>query len=66
MSPVFLIRLGDPASYQNMQIHEITPVKFGGSPTALENKIALPTAVHQQQVTPWWNGLLRDLTHGIF
>jgi hypothetical protein len=49
-----------------MQIHEITPVKFGGSPTALENKIALPTAVHQQQVTPWWNGLLRDLTHGIF
>ena len=61
-----MIRLKDPASYQNMQIHEITPVKFGGSPTALENKIALPTSVHQQQVTPWWNGLLRDLTHGIF
>jgi filamentous hemagglutinin len=36
-------------------------VKFGGSPTDLSNKIVVPTDVHRQQLTPWWNRLQRDL-----
>src|SRR5258707_901749 len=42
---------------QPVDIHEIQPVKFGGSPTDPANKIVLPRAIHQQQVTPWWNEL---------
>jgi RHS repeat-associated protein len=37
--------------------HEIQPVKFGGSPTDLSNKIPILRNLHQQQVTPWWNAL---------
>ena len=44
-----------------MDIHEIQPMKFGGSPTALENKTLLPRDVHQQIVTPFWNQLQRDI-----
>jgi hypothetical protein len=44
-----------------VDVHEIHPVKFGGSPTDPANKIVLPRDVHQQQVTPWWNQLLKDL-----
>ena len=40
------------------QIHEIIPVKFGGSPTDLANKIPLPTAVHRQ-VNTWFKALQR-------
>ena len=39
-------------------IHEIHPIKFGGSPTDLSNKIALPRPTHVQY-TNWWNNLLR-------
>lgn len=46
---------------QPVEIHEIHPVKFGGSPTDLSNKIVVPTDVHRQQLTPWWNRLQRDL-----
>jgi RHS repeat-associated protein len=49
------IRQADPAAYAGQEIHEISPVKFGGSPTKPSNKVALPTNVHRQQVTPWWN-----------
>jgi RHS repeat-associated protein len=45
-----------------VEIHEIHPVKFGGSPTNLANKVILPKAFHRQQVTPWWNKTLRELT----
>ena len=44
-----------------MDIHEIQPVKFGGSPTDLGNKTLLPRATHQQVVTPFWNQLQRDI-----
>ena len=33
-------------------VHEVQPIKFGGSPTNPANKIVLPRAVHRQQVTP--------------
>jgi RHS repeat-associated protein len=42
-------------------IHEIQPVKFGGSPTDLSNKILIPRDLHQRVVTPFWNQLQRDL-----
>jgi hypothetical protein len=40
-----------PAGYQ---VHEIVPVKFGGSPTDPANKVYLPITTHQTQVSPWW------------
>ncbi|WP_449126181.1 hypothetical protein [Pseudomonas viridiflava] len=46
---------------QPVDVHEINPVKFGGSPTDSANKVILPRDVHRQQVTPWWNQLQRDL-----
>jgi hypothetical protein len=42
--------------YAGKQIHEIHPVKFGGDPTGLANKIALPIGEHQA-LTAWWNRL---------
>jgi hypothetical protein len=44
-----------------MDIHEIQPVKFGGSPTDLGNKTLVPRDFHQQVVTPFWNQLQRDI-----
>lgn len=44
-----------------VDIHEIQPVKFGGSATDPANKVVLPRDVHRQQVTPWWNQLMRDV-----
>src|SRR2546422_5608565 len=44
-----------------IDIHEIQPVKFGGGPTDLGNKILLPRDVHQQVATPFWNQLQRDI-----
>ncbi|RUV32837.1 hypothetical protein EOB49_32730 [Mesorhizobium sp. M7A.F.Ca.MR.148.00.0.0] len=46
---------------QPVDVHEIKPVKFGGSPTDAANKVILPREVHQQQVTPWWNKLLKEI-----
>ena len=42
------------------KIHEIAPVKFGGSPTDLSNKIAVTPAEHSGMTT-FWNRLRRDL-----
>jgi len=44
-----------------VDVHEVNPVKFGGSPTDSTNKLVLPRDVHRQQVTPWWNQLQKDL-----
>jgi filamentous hemagglutinin len=55
------IRKADPGSLVGKEIHEIQPVKFGGSPTDPANKIPLPADIHRQQVTPWWNRFLRSL-----
>jgi RHS repeat-associated protein len=48
-------------SLQGFNIHEIHPVKFGGSPTDITNKVAL-TPIEHAQFTSWWNEVLRDLT----
>ncbi len=44
-----------------IDIHEITPVKFGGSPTNITNKIFIDRAFHQQQVTPFWNYIMKSI-----
>jgi hypothetical protein len=44
-----------------LEWHEITPVKFGGSPTDLANKIPLPLDFHKSVVTPWWKTLQRGI-----
>jgi len=51
-----------PNLFKNAEIHEIHPVKFGGSPTDLSNKVLLPRGVHQTEVTPWWRRLQDSLT----
>jgi hypothetical protein len=40
------------------QVHEIVPVKFGGSATDLANKVGLPRSLHSQ-VTTWFAELQR-------
>ncbi|CAM2179042.1 filamentous hemagglutinin [Burkholderia latens] len=47
---------------QPVDVHEVQPVKFGGSPTDPGNKVVLPQDLHRQQVTPWWNRLMKDIT----
>jgi hypothetical protein len=54
------LRRADPAKYAGKQIHEIQPVKYGGSPTDPANKIALAPQEHAQYTT-WWNRLQRRL-----
>jgi len=49
---------------QAVDIHEIQPVKLGGSPTDLANKMILDRTVHRQQVTPWWNQFMRSMSGG--
>jgi RHS repeat-associated protein len=44
-----------------VDVHEIVPVKFGGSPTNINNKIFLDRSFHQQQVTPFWNMIMRSM-----
>lgn len=46
---------------KTIDIHEIQPVKFDGSPTDAANKIGLDRTLHRQEVTPWWNALQRAL-----
>jgi len=54
------IRRGNPG-LGGWDIHEIKPIKFGGSPVDPANKIPLPSYLHAKEVTPWWNELLRKL-----
>ena len=44
----------------NLEFHEILPVKFGGSPTNINNKIPLTPEVHRQ-FTVFWNRILKGL-----
>jgi len=55
------IRKNEDLVGQSVDIHEIQPVKFGGSPTDPANKIILDRSIHRQQVTPWWNQLQKDI-----
>ena len=56
------IRKADP-SIQGLQIHEIQPVKFNGSPTDIENKMLLDPALHSF-VTTWWNKYMKNIKAG--
>jgi hypothetical protein len=49
----------DPSLF-GKEVHEIHPVKFGGSPTDQANKIPLPPSIHHP-MTAWWNKLRNDL-----
>ncbi len=53
------IHAADP-SLKGMQIHEIQPIKFGGSPTGISNKIPLSPLEHARATT-WWRILQRML-----
>jgi hypothetical protein len=48
------------ASLAGKQIHEIQPVKFGGSPTNAANKVPLTPQQHSP-FTTWWSRLQRSL-----
>lgn len=50
----------DNPNYRGKDIHEIHPVKFGGSPTDHSNKIALSRAEHSKY-TRFWNEILYQL-----
>lgn len=54
------MRRSNPEAYKGLEIHEIHPVKYGGSPTDPANKIAIPRDLHRKEVTPWWNNNLRS------
>lgn len=49
----------DP-SLDHLQIHEVKPVKFGGDPQDIDNKIALTPKEHAQYTT-WWNRKQREI-----
>lgn len=46
-----------------MQIHEMHPMKFGGSPTDIDNKIVLSPKEHTRY-TAFWNRILREQQKG--
>lgn len=48
------------SALKGLDIHEIQPAKFGGSPVDLANKIALPREWHAQYST-WWLRLQRSI-----
>jgi hypothetical protein len=53
------LREANPAEYAGREIHEIQPVKFGGSPTDPANKVVLTPEDHSV-VTTWWARLYRS------
>lgn len=54
------IRRANPEIFKGLQIHEIHPVKFGGSPTDISNKIFLTPSQHAHY-TNFWNTLMRKI-----
>ncbi|NEN76603.1 hypothetical protein F9B74_09830 [Pelistega sp. NLN82] len=46
---------------KDVDIHEVNPIKFGGSPSDINNKIVIPRELHRKEVTPWWNKLQKDI-----
>jgi hypothetical protein len=45
---------------EGLHIHEIQPIKFGGSPTDMANKILLTPEEHYQY-TNYWNAMMREI-----
>ncbi len=55
-----VLRRSDPAKWgkgKDFHVHEIQPVKFGGSPTDIANKMVVERKLHDQ-ITAFWNKLL--------
>ncbi|MEY8382258.1 hypothetical protein AALG83_03720 [Christensenellaceae bacterium 44-20] len=50
----------DYFSKNNIEIHEIEPVKFGGDPISPNNKVGIQASAHRQVVTPWWNRIQKE------
>ena len=60
------LRSADPYYANNgLEIHEIEPVKMGGSPTDISNKVAIQSQVHRRYVTPWWNKIRDEVKKGL-
>ena len=60
------MRSADPYYANNrLEIHEIEPVKMGGSPTDINNKTAIQSQVHRRYVTPWWNKIQDEVKKGL-
>ncbi len=54
------IRSADPATYQDMHIHELHTVKFGGDHIDRANKMVLTPRQHYA-VNDWWFRMQREL-----
>ncbi len=54
------MRRANPSFYKGLQIHEVNPVKFSGSPTQLSNKIFLTPGEHARYTT-FWNRMMRNI-----
>jgi len=48
------LRRADPITLKGLQIHEIHPIKFGGSPTDINNKIFLTPQEHRSYNSFWF------------
>lgn len=60
------MRAADPYYANNgLEIHEIEPVKMGGSPTDINNKTAIQSQVHRRYVTPWWSKIRDEVKKGL-
>lgn len=60
------MRAADPYYANNgLEIHEIEPVKMGGSQTDINNKTAIQSQVHRRYVTPWWNKIRDEVKKGL-
>jgi len=58
-----MLKFGADPNLKGKDIHEIKPVKFGGSPTEPGNKMSVSKTLHQE-LTKWWNDLQRYIeTH---
>src|SRR5206468_8207441 len=51
------------ADLSRMHVHEINPVKFGGSPTDLGNKVLIPDVLHNE-ISGWFQSLLYYINQG--
>jgi hypothetical protein len=47
---------------EKVDVHDLTPVKFGGSPTDIRNKIFIDRTIHQQQLTPFWRNIQNEIS----
>jgi hypothetical protein len=47
--------------WKDMPIHEIQPVKFGGDPFDLLNKVVLTPILHNSSLTRFWNAVQRSV-----